>query len=96
MSGSEADSCVRKRFHVPCSQLRRPPKAKMKSPDPTALGDRKSPAEAGLSDGGDPKYAKLEPTFRFHRRVGRASDVRGVRLSVRESSSLGSIIVAET
>jgi len=27
---------------------------------------RKSPAKAGLSDGGDPKYAKLEPTFRFH------------------------------
>jgi hypothetical protein len=26
----------------------------------------KSPAEAGLSDGGDPNDAKLEPTFRFH------------------------------
>jgi len=28
--------------------------------------DRRSPAEAGLSDGGDPNDAKLEPIFRFH------------------------------
>ena len=28
---------------------------------------------------GDPKYAKLEPNFRFHRRVGRALDTRRVK-----------------
>jgi hypothetical protein len=38
----------------------------MKSPCLAALGDRKGPAEAGLSDGGDPNDAKLEPIFRFH------------------------------
>ena len=28
--------------------------------------DSRSPAEAGLSDGGDPNDPKLEPIFRFH------------------------------
>jgi hypothetical protein len=31
-----------------------------------AISNRKSPAEAGLSNGGDPNDAKLEPIFRFH------------------------------
>ena len=30
------------------------------------LATKKGPAEAALFGGGDPKYAKLEPTFRFH------------------------------
>jgi len=38
--------------------------------------DRRNPAEAGLSDDGDPNDAKLEPIFRFHWRVGRASEGR--------------------
>jgi hypothetical protein len=51
--------------------------ALVKSPCSAALGDRRSPAEAGPL-AGDPNDAKLEPRYGVPHRLGGAPDARGV------------------
>jgi hypothetical protein len=64
---------VRSSLKPPCEP------ALAKSPCSAALGDRRSPAEAGLSSGGDPSDAELEPDCVLPHRLGGAPDDGGVK-----------------
>ena len=63
------------------------PRAKMKSPCPTAPRNRRSPAEAGLLGGDDPDDAELELDCEVPYGLGRASD-DGERKPVPRTTSM--------
>ncbi len=89
-------------FHLLCalratarSSLKPPCEpALVKSPCSAALGDRRSPAEAGLSGGGDPNDAKLEPPSRVLGGLGGAPEADGVITRCERTEPVGKAVAA--